>query len=436
MKKNLKSFTAIVGIDWADLKHDYCLWDRQSDTLVVDQIGRRPEQIEQWLQMLRERFPGQEIAIGLEQNKGALAFQLMNCSFVTVFIVPPSTVAKMRDAWSPSGAKDDPDDAELIMEIVRDSNHKLNARKPDTEETRRLMLLCEQRRKFIDLRVKLTNELRSCLKTYYPLASEVAGDKLNEKLALDFIERWPRLDVLQKARRDTVKSFYTRHSSRYMTTIEKRLEKIKLARPVTDDEVIIDCYSQQALALVAQLRQLRESIRNYDKQISQTYTDHEDARLIASFPATGRVFGPRLIAALGTDRERFSSAQELENYSGIAPVTERSGKSEWIHRRWKCSNFVRQSFHEWANETTKHSLWARAFYIQARERGMGHHQAVRALAYKWIRILYPCWKNRVPYDELHYISVLKRRGSKLWEIIAEHPDAIRLNGPVENQFLS
>jgi transposase len=435
MKNKAKRFAAVIGFDWADLKHDLCLWDADSESTEFSQVEHRPEVIEQWLITLRERYPNRQIAIGLEQNKGALAYQLMNCGFITVFVVNPSTVAKMRDAWSPSGAKDDPDDAELIMEIVRDSNYKLKAWKPDTPETRRLMLLCEHRRKLVDLRVKLTNELRSCLKTYYPLACKVAGDKLNEKLALDFIERWPTLESLKRAQRSSVKSFYTRHSSRYMQTIEKRLEQIKQAVPVTTDEVIIDCYSRQALSLVVQLRGLIKSIRDYDKQIYQVYADHEDAQIISSFPATGRVFAPRLIAALGTDRERFGSALDLENYSGMAPVTERSGKSEWIHRRWKCSNFIRQSFHEWAGETTKHSIWARAFYIQAREKGMGHHQAVRALAYKWIRILYKCWKERVPYDELHYLSVLKKRGSNLWKIIAEHPDAIRLNGPIENQFL-
>jgi hypothetical protein len=119
----------------------------------------------------------------------------------------------------------------------------------------------------------------------------------------------------------------------------------------------------------------------------------------------------------------------------LPAFTERSGKPHWVHRRWKGSNFIRQSFHEWAGETRKHSLWARAFYIQAREKGMGHHQAVRALAYKWIRILYRCWKERVPCDELHYYSVLKRRGSGLIRIMLEHPDAIRLNGPLESQFL-
>jgi len=199
--------------------------------------------------------------------------------------------------------------------------------------------------------------------------------------------------------------------------------------------VIVEAYSRQVLLLVNQLKALRESIAGYDKELARLYTRHSEAAIIASFPATGKVFGPRLIAALGTDRNRLSSDQELLNFSGIAPVTERSGKTHWVHRRWKCNNFIRQSFHEWAAETTKHSLWARAFYVQAREKGMGHHQAVRALAYKWIRILYACWKQRRPYDEMHYISVLKKRGSNLMKLIAEHPDVVRLNGPVRNQFI-
>ena len=431
-----KSFPVVLGIDWADQKHDTCLWDAEGQTFEFDVVKHRPEVLHDWFCKLRDRYPGQQIAVGLEQSKGALAFQLMQYGFITIYFVHPATVAKMRDAWTPSGAKDDPDDAELIMNIVRDSNHKLKAWLPDTPDTRKLMLLTEHRRKLVDLRVKLTNALRSCLKSYYPLACEVAGDKLNEGLALNFLTRWPTFEKLKRSRLTTIRSFYTHGNSRYSKAIENRLEAIEHAEPVTTDEVIIESFSMQMLALVAQLKQLRDSIKEYDRQIVRTYASHEDASIISSFPATGKVFGPRLIAALGTDRNRFNSAQELENYSGIAPVTERSGKSHWVHRRWKCSNFVRQSFHEWAGETQKHSLWARAFYIQAREKGMGHHQAVRALAYKWIRILYRCWKEQIPYDELHYISVLKRRGSGLIKIMLEHPDAIRLNGPIESQFLT
>ena len=433
-RKNEES-PVVLGIDWADQKHDICLWDTESKTLEFDVVKHRPEVLHDWMCKLRDRFPGRSIAVGLEQSKGALAFLLMQYGFITIYFVHPATVAKMRDAWTPSGAKDDPGDAELIMGIVRDSNHKLRAWHPDSPDTRRLMLLSEHRRKLVDLRVKLTNELRSCLKSCYPLACEVAGDKLNEGLALDFLTRWPTFEKLKRSRLSTIRSFYTHGNSRCSKAIEKRLEAIEHAEPVTTDEVIVESFSMQMLALVAQLKQLRKSIQEYDRQTVRIYATHDDVAIISSFPATGKVFGPRLIAALGTDRNRFGSAQELENYSGIAPVTERSGKMHWIHRRWKCSNFIRQSFHEWAGETRKHSLWARAFYIQAREKGMGHHQAVRALAYKWIRILYRCWKEQIPYDELHYISVLKRRGSGLIKIMLEHPDAIRLNGPIESQFL-
>jgi len=428
-------FAAVVGIDWADKKHDICVWDAESEALDRSVLEHRPELLHDWARKLRDRYKGLPVAIGLEQSRGSLAYLLMQYGFFTIFFIHPATVARMREAWAPSGAKDDPGDAELIMEITRDQNQKLTAWRPDTPETRRLQLLCEKRRKFVNLRVKLTNRLRSMLKAYYPLANEVAGDKLHEALALDFLTKWPTLQALKRARPSTIHSFYTRHSSRYMDTIEKRIAAIAAAEPVTEDPVIIETHAMEVAGIVAQLKVLRKTIKEYDSVIGKLYTQHDEATLVASLPATGRVFGPRLIAALGTDRGRFNSAGELANFSGIAPVTERSGKSEWIHRRWKCPVFVKQSFHEWANETTKHSLWARAFYIQAKGRGMGHHQAVRALAFKWIRIIYKCWKEQIPYDEMHYLSILKRRGSSIWKIIAEDPDAIRLNGPVESQFL-
>lgn len=432
--KKIRKFDAVLSFDWADEKHDYCLWDALEGTLKFGVIKNNPTAIGDLINTIRFQYQGRSVAIGLEQSKGALAYQLMEYGFFSIYFVHPSTVAAVRDAWSPSGAKDDPGDAELIMSIVCDSNHKLRVWKPDTPETRRLQLLCAHRRKLVDIRVKFTNMLRSCLKDYYPLACKVAGDKLNEPLALNFLERWPTFDELKRSHLSTVERFYNRGNSRYSKTIQTRLDKIKEAQPVTTDPVIIETFSLQMQSLVAQIRLIQKQIKKYDREICKLYDDHTDLDIIKSFPATGKVFGPRLIAALGTDRDRFGSAQELLNYSGIAPVTERSGKSEWVHRRWKCSNFIRQSFHEWANETTKHCLWARAFYVQAREKGKGHHQAVRSLAYKWIRIMYKCWQDRIPYDDAHYQSMLKKRGSNLTKLIAEHPDVYRLNGPVKVEF--
>lgn len=335
--KTAEKQEVFIGIDWADQKHDFCLGTDDVNALEMGVVKHRPELLHAWLISTQTRFLGSRVVIGLEQSKGALAYQLMQYNFIEIYFVHPSTVAALRAAWRPSEAKDDPTDAELIMRTVRENRDRLRVWKPEDEDTRRLMLLSEHRRSAVDLRVKLTNMLRSSLKAYYPLACEVAGDKLNEKLALDFLTKWPTPEKLQRARETTVRSFYSRGNSRSGKAIEKRLEAISAARPITDDPVIIEAYSRQVLMLVQQLKDLRESIAGYDKELVRLYTQHDDAKIIASFPATGKVFGPRPIAALGTNRERFGSVQELLNFSGIAPVTERSGKALWVHRRWPWS---------------------------------------------------------------------------------------------------
>jgi len=102
---------------------------------------------------------------------------------------------------------------------------------------------------------------------------------------------------------------------------------------------------------------------------------------------------PRLLAAFGEQRDRFRGADELQKYSGIAPVTERSSKKCWAHWRWQCPTFLRQTFVEWAGQTINKSFWAGAYYRQQRAKGSSYQAAVRALAFKWIRILYRCWQT-------------------------------------------
>jgi len=139
-----------------------------------------------------------------------------------------------------------------------------------------------------------------------------------------------------------------------------------------------------------------------------------DYALFDALPGGGPALAPRLLTALGWEqRERFLSADELQRYSGIAPVTERSGNKSWVHWRWQCPKFLRQTFVEWAAQTINKSFWAGAYYRQQRAKGSSHQVALRALAFKWIRILYRCWQTRTPYDESKYLHALKRRGSPL-----------------------
>jgi hypothetical protein len=56
---------------------------------------------------------------------------------------------------------------------------------------------------------------------------------------------------------------------------------------------------------------------------------------------------------------------------------------------------------------------------QQRDQGKAHQAAVRALAFKWIRILYRCWQNRTLYDESTYLQALTQRGSLLMHNLAK-----------------
>ena len=111
---------------------------------------------------------------------------------------------------------------------------------------------------------------------------------------------------------------------------------------------------------------------------------------------------PRLIAALGSQRERYQSAVEIQRYSGIAPVVASSGQQNWVQWRWSCPKFLRQTFHEWALDSIAYSEWAREYYQQQRAQGKRRNTVIRSFAFKWIRILFRCWKDRKSYDEAVY----------------------------------
>jgi hypothetical protein len=282
-----------------------------------------------------------------------------------------------------------------------------------------LAALGEARRQAVNLRTRLSNRLTATLKSYYPQALVLAGKDIYSPLACDFLTKWPSLPAVQRARPATVRRFYHTHHSRHANVIEERLQLIAASQPVTTDVAIVAPATLTVQMLVAQLRVLADAIDRYEARQAALFATHADAPLFQSFPGAGAVFAPRLLAAFGTDRTRFETAANLQQYSGVAPVTERSGNRCWVHWRWGCPRFLRQTFHEYANESIRHSLWARAFYESQRQKGKGHSAAIRALTFKWQRIMWRCWQDRQPYNEVYYLTMLQKHGSSLLKLIAE-----------------
>jgi transposase len=331
-----------------------------------------------------------------------------------LYPVRPKTLSSYREAFSPSRAKDDPTDAEYQVELLIHHRDRLKAWLPDDEQTRTLQYMVEQRRRLINDRTRLSNRLTAALKGYFPQVLDWFPD-VRTLLVCEFLLRWPDLSSAKRARPSTLEQFMRKHHSTRKQTNQKRLAAIRQSVPLVTDRAVITSSKLLAQALVSQMKATLAAIASFDRAIEELCARHEDYYLFSALPGAGTVYAARLLVAFGTHRGRYGTAEELACKAGVAPVIERSGQSCWVRWRYFCPKFVRQSFVEYAGESVVHCGWAKAYYREQRGRGKSHQAAVRALAYKWIRVMWKCWQTRKPYDEAIYLEGLRKQGSRLWQ---------------------
>ncbi len=405
-------FAALIGIDWADRKHDICELPLSSRKPKFSVISSTPKSILEWAIQLKSRYPGQKIAVATELKKGPLVYALSSHDHIVLFPVNPRTVAKYRKAFTSSGAKDDPGDARILADILDRHRDKLSSIEPDSAEVRALAQLVEHRRKLVHDRVKLTNRITDILKGYYPQVIDWFKEK-DTVIFCDFLTRWPSLTEVKRAHKKTLLTFFNQHNAHYSSINKQRINDIKNAVPLTEDEGVVAPNRIMITLLVPQLRYLIDAIESLDSEISLRYKSFSDRRIFDSFPGAGPKLAPRLLVAFGQNRSRFTSAADIQQYAGIAPVIEQSGQKRWTHWRHSCPKFLRQTFIEWAGQSVRFSFWAKAYYEQQKAKGKRHNTIIRALAFKWIRIAFRCWIEHKPYDESTYLQALKERKSPL-----------------------
>lgn len=245
-----------------------------------------------------------------------------------------------------------------------------------------------------------------------------AVHNLKTEFATAFLKRWPDLITLKAAQPGTIKRFFYQHRIRSTTLVEKRLQLIGGAIALTTDPARVKVAVLQLRQMLEQLEVFRKHIEIIDREIKQTFTEHPNAELFRNLPGAGAQLAPRLCVAFGTIRTRYPDPASLQKYSGVAPVREKSGNQLWTHWRWQAPAFLRQSFVEWAGQTVRFCPWAKAYYQRMLKKNKKHAVIVRALAFKWIRVLWKCWQDQTPYDEARYLKQLIHRKS---------PNAVKMN---------
>jgi len=398
-------YAAFVGLDWADREHEVARLD--GETVYRHTLPQTPEDIEAWAGTLRDQFGGRPVALCIEQSQNGLMCALQKYPHLVLFPINPAQADAYRKAFAHSGAKSDIADAELLARYVREHHSRLRAWRPDTAETRQLARTVELRRDLVEERKQTMQRITALLKLYFPLALVIA-DEFSEKVMLALLARWATHDEWKRANPRTLKQIV----SPFLKDEERcheLVQRIRAATPLTTDPAVIKPNALYLQTQLAKLPGLNQAIAEFEQQIAQLFNNHPDAPIFRSLYGAGEALAPRLLVALGTDRDRFQTADDLQSYSGIAPVTVQSGKSRDVRSRFACNKFLRQSFHEFADHARKHCDWAKAFYQHKRAHGQHHHAAVRALAFKWIRIIFRCWKNHSTYDDAQYTAQLRRK---------------------------
>lgn len=408
---------AFVGWDWADKQHEVALQQVGSAKVERQTIAQNPESLSEWVKGLRARFGNAKIAVAIEQARGPVIYALMAYDFIVLYPINPKSLARFREALRPSRAKSDPSDADLLLEMLTKHRDRFRAWMPDDQTVREMRTLVEYRRVTVNEQGRYTKRLKSLLKCYFPQALELAGD-LTEELAWDFITQWPSLEAVKEAGEAAISKFYASHRCR-RKKIDHRLKQISQATPLTTDVAVVTASVIIAQTIITQLRCFAEAIKKFEDRIAELYAEHPDRDLFDSFPGAGAALAPRLAVAWGTDRTRYNSADEMLRFSGVAPVTEESGKSKWVHRSYGRPKFMHQTFVEFARQSVLQSVWAKAYYFERKRLGHSRNDILRSLAFKWIRIMYRCWSGRIPYDENSYLASLQRSGSYLAKLVSE-----------------
>lgn len=253
---------------------------------------------------------------------------------------------------------------------------------------------------------------------FFPQSLQWLGGE-SSTLLRRFLQQWPTLEAARQATVDQIVTVLRTMRCRKVQARAKVLhDAIGKAVALLRDPTTIDNWSRYAQAQIAIIDTLDVQIALYDQAIAHVWESHPDRETFDSLPGAGPVLAPRLAVAFGTDRNRYDDADQIACYSGIAPVIEQSGRHRWVHARWGYPTFLHQTFHEFAEASIPHSAWAKAVYQQQRARGADHHQAIRALAFRWIRILFRLWKHHELYDEQIHIVRLRQKDAPVLKLLA------------------
>jgi len=384
-----------AGIDWATEEHALCVVDEAGATLAGELYPHTEEGIREVVARMRALGV---CRVAIERPEGLLVERLMEAGLV-VLPVHPNKLAATRPRYEVSGGKSDGFDAFCLAELARTDSHRLPVLRPQADETRALRELTRTREDLVGVRVRLGNQLRAQLDGFWPGAARIFA-AVDSQIALAFLRRYPSPAETRGLGEKRLAGFLEREGYSGSRSAGELLERLRSAP--TRDLGAVEAEARRAavLGLVSALEPIVAQIAALGSRIARGVHAHPDGKVFAPLFRNRKsvLTTARLIAEIGDDRARYPNAEALAANAGMAPVARESGKRKTAFFRRACDKRLREAVSCLANSTRRHHPWARSVYLAARERGLDHPHAIRILGRAWLRVLWRCWQDEVPYD--------------------------------------
>lgn len=382
-----------AGIDWASEAHEVCVSEE-------GQVNERFSAIhdERGIAAVAGKLVRLGVCrVAIERPDGILVERLLAAG-LEVLAIHPNQVKAARARFAVAHGKSDRFDAYVLAELARTDAHRFRALVPDGEETKGLRALTRAREDLVGVRAQLANQLRAQLEAFWPGALLFAA--LDSPISLAFIERYPSPGDAKGLGAGRMAAFLARESYSGRTDPTELLARMKAAPQGTAGPEEQRARRAVVLGLVAALSPVVAEIAALDTQIRERLASHPDAAIFAPLfrdPKT-TICPATLIAEIGDARGRYPTDAAMAADAGMSPVALESGKLRVATFRRACDKRLRVAVATLADSTRHWHPWARDVYRRARARGQDHPHAIRTLGRAWIRILWRCWRDEVPYD--------------------------------------
>jgi transposase len=398
-----------LGVDWADEFHQIWVSDRAGNKVIEKKVEENVEGLSEFGRWLDESRAKQiELWVAIEKPQGRIVDFLLDHG-VAVYPVNPKALDRARDRFRMSQSKSDSFDAYVLAEFVRTDHGHLRALEPNSEPAQELKLLTRDQYRLVRQKTRLLNQLSRTLKEYYGRPLEVFSD-LETNIALDFLQQYPTPQALAKL----TPRQWNRFSKRAHHLGEDRCKELweKLHQPQLEVPAhVVSAKARLMTVLVVQLKILRDAVESYNERVKSFFASMPAAKLVTRLPGakTGTIV-TTLWAELGDAKSRWESFRHLQAEAGVVPVTKASGKSRVVQFRFSCNKIMRHAAYWLAFVSLNRSEWANHYYRDQRAKGHTHHQALRALGAKWLKIIFVMWRDHKPYDEnIHLANITRQK---------------------------